>query len=70
MTHAEATAKIASYMNQLMKRQPDMDKEFAEGLATYMVLKGIKKPSQARMAVWSMGEEGLEKMRKQVEVMD
>ena len=66
MTHTEATTKIASYMTQLTKRQPEMDNKFAEGLATYMVLKGIKKPSQARMAVWSMGEAGLEKMRKQV----
>jgi hypothetical protein len=70
MTHTEATTKIASYTAQLMKRQPEMDKEFAEGLATYMVLKGIKKPSQARMAVWSMGKAGLEKMRKQVSEMD
>lgn len=70
MTRTEATTKIASYINQLVKRQPEIDKKFAEGLATYMVLKGIKKPSQARMAVWSMGEEGLEKMRKQVEELD
>lgn len=62
----EAIRKIAGYQQQLKDRRPDMADDFAEAMATYMVLNGIKKPKEARMAVWMMGETGLDKLRSQV----
>jgi len=66
MTRTEAARKIAAYQDQLKQRQPDIAADFAEAMASYMVLNGIKRPSQARFQVWLMGPEGLESLRAQV----
>ena len=69
MNRTAAKAKINSYIDQLKSRQPEMENEFAEGLATYMVLNGIKKSTEARLAVWAMGKDGLAELRQRVDRM-
>lgn len=67
MTNKTPTQLAASYQRQLIERNPTMSPDFAEGIANYLVIHGLNKPSKKiRTSVWLAGEQGLQEMRERV----